>query len=483
VKGMTPDEVLTLRETSDEDRRSADVLSRADGMELVSVLSGIQGPVAKTAKAALEDGMPRTVRLGAIDEPTIERIKAVAGWLRQGRSPGPADALEALAEMVSAGGLAVSVLPGNPQSKDIRHTIVQPKVVISDRLKRLVILDAGYTTNAIAQMDKSVRLASGAQYAGRELMPKLFDRVKVHFYSGNSGRGDARESRGLGDTRTRLKLIRQQVERISQVPLGEASLVVTFSKRDGDGIDFKAEIEAELDAKCPGWRDDLGGYQRVTVINWGEHVGSNDWRHCRHIFFVGVLRRGWAGDLAGAVFAAVRGDVGAYRMANPHLIEANQAAQEIMQAIGRGHARATINGHAGELTVHLPYKESNGRYSGMAPCEGSPLWEDLKQMMPGCVMVSSVTAPKKSGAGLVAEAVSLALAELECDQITTSALKALAMARLPDGGAGISEAVFKAGIKQLAEINAKRAAAGEAVWVKPSPTARSWMKAGAIEAA
>jgi hypothetical protein len=112
----------------------------------------------------------------------------------------------------------------------------------------------------------------------------------------------------------------------------------------------------------------------------------------------------------------------------------------------------------------------------MAPCEGSPLWEDLKRMMPGCVLISSATPPKKSGAGLVAEVAAQVLEEVAGDQITTASLKLMVLARLPGGGAGVSDVVFKAGIKNLAEANAKRAAAGEPVWVKPTPTSRSWVK-------
>lgn|GEM_PF-6227931 len=472
VKDLGPTDVLTLRNVSDEERRAADVLRRDEARSLLAVLNGIRGPVAKTAKAALKDSKPGTVRLGAIDEAIVRQIKAVALWLRSKRSHGPADALDAVSEMVSAGGLSVSVLPGEGN----RHTVVRPKVVISDRLHRLVILDAGYTTSVIAQMDPTVQLASGAAYAGRELTPKVFDQVKVNFYCGNSGRGDSLHSKGLGDTRTRLKLIREQVDRISRVPLGEASLVVTYSKRDGDIIDFKAEIESQLDEKCPGWRDDLDGSHRVTVITWGEHVGSNDWRNCKHLFFVGVMRRAWPGDLAGKAFAAARGDVRAYQEQKPTLIEANQAAMEIMQAIGRGHARATINGHAGELTVHLPYKESLGRFKGMAPCPGSPLWEELEKMMPGCVLVSESVAPKASGADLVKDAAEKALQGVEADQITTKDLKPLVMAFLPEQGAGISDQVMFRGLGLLAEANAKRAAAGEACWVKPTPTSRSWVR-------
>jgi hypothetical protein len=214
----------------------------------------------------------------------------------------------------------------------------------------------------------------------------------------------------------------------------------------------------------------------VTVITWGEHVGSNDWRNCKHLFFVGVMRRVWPGDLAGKAFAAARGDVRAFQEQKPTMIEANQAAMEIMQAIGRGHARATIDGHAGELTVHLPYKESVGRFKGMAPCPGSPLWQELETMMPGCVLVSESVAPKASGAELVKDAAGKALQGVEADQITTKDLKPLVMALLPEQGAGISDQVVFRGLRLLAEANAKKVAAGEPCWVKPTEASRSWVR-------
>jgi hypothetical protein len=337
-----------------------------------------------------------------------------------------------------------------------------------------VVLDAGYTTNLIARMDPTVQLASGAAYAEGALVPKLFHSVSVNCYPDHSGRGNALIKEGLGNTRVRRRLISEQVDRISRVPLGELSLVVTFSRRDGDGIDFKAEIEAELDAQCRGWRDMVNGHQRVTVICWGEHVGANDWRECRHLFFVGVMRRKWAGDLGVTAFAASRQDESIWGDVSPHQVEVNQAAQEIMQAIGRGHARTTINGQAGQMTIHLPWKEGAGRFRGMAPCEGSPLWQELVKMMPGCVITSTGRPRKLSGAELVEEAATQALGEVTAARITTRDLKARVIERLP--GRTISDRVFGQGLKRLAEANAERAAAGETCWIKPSEDARSWVR-------
>lgn len=461
--------VIELQEPV-ETQSEARLLTKDSGDALVQLVDGLCRQ-AELAAAAIEPGKPASIVLPSIDELQRDQMTKVGAWLRDAKAPGPAEAIEAIAEMSATGGLEVSLLKGGPKTM----AIVRPRVVISDRLRRLVVLDAGYVTSTISQMDPTLHLAAGADYAGKKLQPKQFSKVAVKFYCGHSGRGREHEGTGLVNTRTRSILIRDQVERIARVPLGEKSLVITFARR-GSGIDFKGEIETELERSCPGWSDHINGNNRVTVITWGEHVGMNDWRDCKHLFFVGVLRRNWAGDLMGKAWATSRGDISTFGMASPLQVEANQAAQEIMQAIGRGNARATINGQAGEMTVHIPYKESLPRYAGMAPCPGSPLWEELARMLPGCSMHSESRPPKASGAEQVEQAAALALDELAVDQITSAKLKPMVMAHLPAGGAGISDDVFKAGLKALADANATRAAAGELCWVKPSPSSRSWVR-------
>ena len=472
VSELGDGEVLWLKSKRDKGRVvTADALNRGDGEQLVQLLEQIVAGAHAAVVGALKQPI-EPIRLPVVTERQVMQLKGVAKWMRYQKSRGPAEAIEAVAAMSAAGALQVSLLKG-PESS----TIVRPRVVISDRLKRLAILDAGYTTGLIAQMDPTVQLASGALYAGRELTPKLFNAVTVHCYGDPSGRGWAEEGSGLGDTRVRRRLIRDQVDRISRVPLGELSLVVTYSKDDG-GADFVGEIEAELDERCKGWRDQVNGQQRVTIIHWGEHVGANDWRDCQHLFFVGVLRRKWIGDLSGAAYATAREDREAWLRISPAEVEVNQAAQEIMQAIGRGHARATINGQAGRMTVHLPWKEGPGRFVGRGICEGSPMWTELRRMMPGCVINPASAPPKASGADVVEAAVHRALDEVTGDRILTKDLKALVMKHLPGGTA--TDRVLGLGFKQAAKTNAKRAAAGEPCWVKPDESARSWVRAGAL---
>jgi len=468
VSRLDPGGVIELQ-GSGETQSETRLLSKEAGESLVRLIDGLCHQ-SEEAAASAKNGKPASIVLPGIDEVERDQMASVGAWLRGAKSPGPAEAMEAIAEMSATGGLEVSLLQGGPKTM----AIVRPRVVISDRLQSLVVLDAGYVTSAISQMDPTLRLAAGAGYAGRGLQPKMFNKVAVRFYCGHSGRGRDHEGTGLVNTRTRSTLIREQVERISRVPLGEKSLVITFARKNS-GVDFKGEIETELDRSCPGWSDQIGSTNRVTVITWGEHVGMNDWRDCKHLFCVGVLRRNWAGDLMSKAWAASRGDASAFGLVNPLQVEANQAAQEIMQAIGRGNARATINSEAGEMTVHIPYKESFPRYAGMAPCEGSPLWEELARMLPGCSMQSESNPPKLSGAELVKQAATLALDGLEADRITTTKLRPLVMAQLPEGGAGVTDKVFKAGLKALADANAKRAAAGESCWHKATPSSRTWV--------
>lgn len=456
---------------SDRDREPSDVLPHEDGMELAGLLDGI---ASRAIDAFQSGGSGATIQLPGMSELQVKRLENLAALMQDLRNDGLADAVGAVAQMAVAGQLEATMLDDRGPGR----CIVRPRVKVSDRIQRVQVLDAGYMTSLLSQMDSTLRLASGANYAGRELQPKLFGQVRVKFFAGPSGRGISSKSSGLCSAAARQKLIRQQVERISRVPLGELSLVVTF-KKVGSGPDFISEIEAELDKKVPGWKDQINGRQRVTVIQWGEHVGSNEWRDAKHLFFVGVLRRTWVGDMANEAYAVNRDGIAALAKVKATEIETNQACQEIMQAIGRGHARKTINGHAGQMTIHLPWKESNGRWAGKTPAEGSPLWDELKMMMPGCQLESEGTPIKASNADLVVKAAELALAEVEGDEISTVKLKPLVLKHLPDGGRAVSDRVFVYGLNALATRNAERAAAGEQCWHKPTPEARRWVRSAA----
>ncbi|MBM5801666.1 MAG: hypothetical protein FJ077_12720 [Cyanobacteria bacterium K_DeepCast_35m_m2_023] len=70
----------------------------------------------------------------------------------------------------------------------------------------------------------------------------------------------------------------------------------------------------------------------------------------------------------------------------------------------------------------------------------------------------------------------------EMESITSRKLKELVMPLLPDGGVNVSDKVFKAGLLRLNEESAELLVQGVPGWVKPSPTARSWLRAGTLPA-
>ena len=466
VERLGPGEALVLRKTSEHKRTAADVVTRDQANELIEVMDQ-----AVKGADALAAGKTRVneLRLPAIDELQVHQLKNWAGLMQREKNYGNAEAVESFAEMTAAGGLSVSLLKGSTSGS----TMVRPRVVISDRLRRLTVLDASYTNSVLSGMDPTVQLANGANYALRELTPKRFSQVSVNFSLGPSGRG-VDGSTGLGNSKDRASLIKQQAERVRTTPTSEYCLIVTYTKKGS--VDFRQEIEAELDRKVSNWRQPLNGRPRVEIITWGEHVGSNDWRHCQHLFFVGVLRRSWPGDLDGATFASAREDADLWKGINPSDVEVNQACCEVMQAIGRGNARSTINGEAGRMEIHLPWVEGSGKYQGLAPQPGSPMWTQLEQMMPGARLVTTADPRKSSDSEQMRDAVLKALELLPADlvEIKTTDLKPLAFAHLPGGPPATRSQTI--GVKAAAEEAERRVRRGQFCWMKKQPEARTWSR-------
>ena len=82
---------------------------------------------------------------------------------------------------------------------------------------------------------------------------------------------------------------------------------------------------------------------------------------------------------------------------------------------------------------------------------------------------------------MVAEAARRALESLpiDVDEVSSRKLKSAVMALLPDGGANVSDQVFKAGLALLNKESTEQLARGFPAWVKPEPTSRTWIRGGA----
>jgi hypothetical protein len=452
--------------------------------------------------AVAEGEKPCTTRVERVVIPSAigehaDQLATAGKVLEDMNNSGMAAALDSLSEMAKLGGIQVSVLGSGPPPEDgkdgrrDRIHVVTPRIVISDRITRLVVLDANYQASRLAQMDPTLRLATGAETCGRVLQPKRYEDLSIHWYADPSGRRHG-ENEGLDNKRVRRRVIRDQVERAACVPPTERCLFVTFCTNKG-GPDFQAEIAAELDKCIPTWRDpvlDVSGElrQRIEFLTWGAHVGVNDYADVGHVFVVGVMRRGWVtrdakASLRSTVFAAGRGEPGALDEVNPSELITDQAASALVQALGRGRMRLTDDGRCGQMTAHIPYKEVAGIFLGKAPCSGSPLWKEMERRLPGVRMQSSSEPPPLSGMEIVASAARQVLEALppDVEVISSAKLRPLVDPLLPDGGKNISSKVFLNGLGLMNKENAERLAQGAvaSAWVKPEPTARSWIRGGA----
>lgn len=473
---------------------SSSLESLASGL---AVLAGRLSEAADDVATVLSDKKTKAVRTVVIPDELAEQSRqlhlvgrALCGMANQGLGM----ALKALAQMTRVGGVEVSVLgePGSDEAKDQALQLVRPRLVVSDKLRRLIVLDANYEASLLSKLESTVKLATSSAIFGRELEPVRYDRVSIRFYAEPAGRS-AMTGKKLDNPKVRARIIREQVQRAAVTPADERCLFVTFThhKEEG-GPNFTAEIIAALRKHFPGWDQQLlidGKWRpRVEVLTWGEHEGLNEFADCAHLFFVGVMYRPWVSPSAGAslrnqLYVRCGDNQEAFEAVDAKELEMNQAVCALLQALGRGAMRRVVNGQAGRMTAHVPIKEISGRWSGKAPCKGSPAWESLQAWMPGVQMESSSAAPLPTVTEQVMQAAEQVLDQQAPDVVSISS-KALTQEMeklLQQAGLALTRSTQQEALAALLQRNERLHAAGVETWVKPTPTSRSWMRSTAVQ--
>lgn len=481
--------------------RTGDQRLTAEDLEALSVgmtelVTGIDRAAEEVA-AAMKGKGSREVRTVTIPDELSERsiqLRDLGYVIKNSNNGSLGDTLISVSAMASAGGVEISVLgePGDGRKSDEHLHLLRARVVVANRIKRLLILDANFEASVLARMEPTVKLATSSAWLGRELEPVRYDKVSLRFYASNAGRG-AMTGKGLDNTRIRRRLIKEQVERAVLTPPDERCLFITFNqKEDQRGPDFVGEIQEALKKQCTGGPQTVmvnGQLKpRFEVLTWGAHEGLNDYSDCTHLFFVGVMFRPWLSDstdssLRNALFIRCSDDHGAFGGVGPEDLVMNQVFCALRQALGRGSMRAVVDGQASRMVAHIPVKELSKPWTGKAPCKGSPLWEQMSQWLPGVQMESASVAPPPTNLQLVQEAADYIWASqpAEVTSMSTKVLVGKIDEILSQAGITASKETKAEAFRILTRRSEELHRRGAECWVRPSPTARSWVRSSELK--
>lgn len=461
-----------------------------------TALRKLASAVSVSSKAAGRQVRRAAVWIPPVVVDNLAMLTALKKVYEHRRNEGHAEAVESLMGMTAAGGL--DPLVGGGKGDRMKH-LIRPRVVVSEKFTRLAVLDASFSTSKVAAMEKSLRLPAFEDVAGKELAVKTYENVTVYFYAGFYGRS-AMKREGLDHPAERRRVIREAVRRALRTP-DERALFATFNTRLG-GPDFVGEIEAELDRRAPGWRKPVAGSDGSeqpfhNIVTWGNHRGENCYMDCTNVLTVGLLTRTWMSGNAGSsarteLAKATHGDEDAINSAKANEVETDLLVSEIIQVAGRGAMRITVDGKASRMNLHVTYKERVAPFIGMAPCPGSPMWEEIKRRLPGVRLVSDDTPqpmkkkPRPRGfRQRAADAVVVALGKLpvEMTAITSRELRHLVEAELPEEKRKELTANALSDAMKMADKAIRDALERGEIkngWIRPS-SSRTWVRATQTE--
>lgn len=215
-----------------------------------------------------------------------------------------------------------------------KFSLIQFESQIHESLTKLMIFDATIKINELQKYDQSVKIVD---------MPirKSYENVTINLVPGYSSKYHL-TSKNKG--RNLSKYYADIDEILKKLPATEELLIITFK-------DIVDEVTKHFS-------NQLQYFDRVTVIHWGIHKGSNAYSRFKHIFTLGVMRRNQS-DLMANILGYMN-DIEA--MVLPQALknaEHSEMAIDLIQAFGRGHNRITKSGKAGKTTIwlYLPNKD------------------------------------------------------------------------------------------------------------------------------
>lgn len=234
--------------------------------------------------------------------------------------------------------------------------IITYDLLIPAELQNVIVLDASYVIRELEKQDKSIKFAPSFRQT------KGFCNVTVRQLKFNGGRNTMKDA-----VKADGPLVKTVVDYVSDLPETEGVILFTYKQRPGDrksheeilksalkraGVDIDATAEFEINGqsiKKP----------RFVWLCWGNETGLSKHSYCRNVLMVGIYRRSHL-DLSAAL-AGQKESLDHQKVDDHSLIkevERTEMFHSLMQAIGRGSCRETVDGEARPMRAAFIGKES-----------------------------------------------------------------------------------------------------------------------------
>lgn len=234
---------------------------------------------------------------------------------------------------------------------DEGEAVVSYDVEVPADLEAVAVLDASYPIRELCLMDG--RMQNGLSGCS-EL--KRYDQVQVNFAV--KGAGYETVSKDLNG---KDSFYRAFVTQAVQASGPDANvLVFTFKRKSGAEQPCADVLRRALEDADLAPDAQVNGRPRVSFLTWGNETSLNDYAHCSHVVFAGVLHRSQI-DLSGAMVGQAGNLLLSPSAAKVRDVVVSELAHCLYQAMSRGTCRNVRNGQADAMTVWLAMQDQRVR--------------------------------------------------------------------------------------------------------------------------
>ena len=253
---------------------------------------------------------------------------------------------ECLPELIRISGRPVLVI-----KEGVNLKVIQYHQVLPPDLKPVLVLDASArvrtTYDQKNEKDKDVITLAGHGV-------KKYDRVRVHYQHGKSGKGSLRKV----DSADRWRLI-DDIYEVLKTTQGRSALILHHKD-----IDIEGALEYKM--KNPGTRglralppDDLGRY-KVRFCTWGMHNATNEFTDCDVVVCAGIFYKPQSVYHATGRAASDTAINKPYDNEKIDNTKIGEILHELLQGISRGSLRNCVGDQARACDVYVQAGSKSG---------------------------------------------------------------------------------------------------------------------------
>lgn len=265
-------------------------------------------------------------------------------------------------------------------------TVIGFHITVPNELKNIIILDASHPIRDLVREDPSVIDAEEVLPSLKNLgcsLSSLKQYAGTTIYQMSAGGGRVSLTNAFSDDdKSNRRICKEIVDVLKSIPPDQSTLIIAFrSVYQRKGVPHFVNIleSAITNAGLGAMQNQHSvatvpatGKPRISIITWGQHKGTNKYKHCSNLIMAGILHRNPL-DILGVV-AGHAGDI-AHESTKKRLrdLQLSEVAHDAFQAIGRICCRTVVNGVAMPANIWLIHY-GNGLQAKLAPVMQGAVW-------------------------------------------------------------------------------------------------------------